>query len=69
VEEVFFITVGFAVLLLLLTAVAMTSGILTVVVFAENIKGTSGEDTLYGTAESDTISGFEDSDKLFGDIW
>jgi Ca2+-binding RTX toxin-like protein len=61
----FFITVGFAILLL--TAAAMTSVILTVAVFAENIKGTSGEDTLYGTAESDTISGFEGSDKLFGE--
>jgi Ca2+-binding RTX toxin-like protein len=67
-EEDVFITGGITMLLLLLTAAAvMASLTVIVVVFAENIQGTSGDDTLYGTPESDTISGFEGNDKLFGE--
>ena len=36
------------------------------VVFADNIQGTSGNDTLNGTPKADTINGFEGNDKLFG---
>jgi hypothetical protein len=38
-----------------------------VLVFAANIDGTSGDDTLNGTPEADTINGFEGYDKLFGE--
>jgi Ca2+-binding RTX toxin-like protein len=40
---------------------------LTVSVFADNIQGTSRNDTLNGTPESDIINGFEEDDKLFGE--
>ena len=36
-------------------------------VFAENIQGTFGDDTLNGTDEADTISGFEGNDTIFGE--
>jgi Ca2+-binding RTX toxin-like protein len=39
---------------------------LTVSVFADNIQGTSSNDTLNGTPESDIINGFEGDDKVFG---
>jgi Ca2+-binding RTX toxin-like protein len=39
----------------------------TIVIFAENIQGTSGDDILIGTAESDTISGFEGNDLILGE--
>jgi Ca2+-binding RTX toxin-like protein len=37
-----------------------------VLVFAANIDGTAGDDTLNGTPKADTINGFEGNDKLFG---
>src|SRR5919109_677760 len=37
-----------------------------VLIFAANIDGTSGDDTLNGTAEADIINGFDGNDKLFG---
>jgi Ca2+-binding RTX toxin-like protein len=37
-----------------------------VFVFAANIDGTSGDDTLNGTPKADTINGFDGNDKLFG---
>jgi Ca2+-binding RTX toxin-like protein len=47
----------------------MTVSAPSVVVFvlADNIQGTSGDDTLKGTPEADTIQGFEGNDKLFGE--
>ena len=35
-------------------------------VFAENIQGTAGDDTLNGTPKADTINGFDGNDKT---IW
>lgn len=58
------------ILLLSLVAMAATTMpviTLTVSVFAENIQGTSMDDTLNGTSESDIINGFEGDDKLFGE--
>jgi serralysin len=64
----FFITVGGTIMMLLvLAAAAMPLATLTVVVFAEIIQGTSGNDILNGTSESDTINAFEGDDKLFGE--
>jgi Ca2+-binding RTX toxin-like protein len=37
-----------------------------IVVFAANIDGTPGDDTLNGTPKADTINGFDGNDKLFG---
>jgi Ca2+-binding RTX toxin-like protein len=37
-----------------------------VLVFAANIQGTAGDDTLNGTPKADTINGFAGNDKLFG---
>jgi Ca2+-binding RTX toxin-like protein len=37
-----------------------------VLVFAANIQGTAGDDTLNGTPKADTIKGFAGNDKLFG---
>jgi Ca2+-binding RTX toxin-like protein len=37
------------------------------VVYAANIQGTAGDDTLNGTPKRDTINGFEGNDKLFGE--
>src|ERR671922_3047387 len=36
-------------------------------VFAANIDGTAGDDTLTGTDEADTINGFEGNDLIFGE--
>jgi Ca2+-binding RTX toxin-like protein len=36
-------------------------------VFAANIDGTAGDDTLNGTDEADTINGFEGNDIIFGE--
>src|ERR671922_1704948 len=36
-------------------------------VFAANIDGTAGDDTLNGTDEADTINGFEGNDLIFGE--
>jgi Ca2+-binding RTX toxin-like protein len=63
----FFMTVARTLMMLLLAAVAMPLSTLTVVVFAENIQGTSGDDLLNGTSESDIIDAFEGDDKLFGE--
>jgi hypothetical protein len=38
-----------------------------VLVFAANIDGTPGDDTLNGTPEADTINGFEGNDLIFGE--
>jgi Ca2+-binding RTX toxin-like protein len=38
-----------------------------VFVFAANIDGTPGDDTLNGTPEADTINGFEGNDLIFGE--
>ena len=62
----FFVTVGRTMMMLLLEA-AMPLATLTVVAFAENIQGTSGDDILNGTSQSDTINAFEGDDKLFGE--
>jgi Ca2+-binding RTX toxin-like protein len=37
-----------------------------VLVFAANIQGTPGDDTLNGTPKADTINGLDGNDKLFG---
>jgi Ca2+-binding RTX toxin-like protein len=37
-----------------------------VAVFAANIQGTAGDDTLNGTPKADTINGLDGNDKLFG---
>lgn len=37
-----------------------------VLVFAANIQGTAGDDTLNGTPKADTINGLDGNDKLFG---
>jgi Ca2+-binding RTX toxin-like protein len=60
-------TVGGGTIMMLLAAAAMPLATLTVVVFAENIQGTSGDDILNGTSESDIINAFEGDDKLFGE--
>jgi Ca2+-binding RTX toxin-like protein len=54
-------------IMMLLAAVAMPLATLTVVAFAENIQGTSGNDILNGTSQSDSINAFEGDDKLFGE--
>jgi hypothetical protein len=68
-RRMFFVTIGrmIMMMLLVLAAAAMPLATLTVVVFAENIHGTSGDDVLNGTSESDTINAFEGNDKLFGE--
>jgi Ca2+-binding RTX toxin-like protein len=38
-----------------------------VFVFADNIQGTSGDDTLNGIDEADTTNGFEGNDLIFGE--
>jgi hypothetical protein len=50
--------------LILMMAVTISAPI--VVVYAANIQGTPGDDTLNGTAQADTINGFDGNDKLFG---
>jgi Bacterial Ig domain/RTX calcium-binding nonapeptide repeat (4 copies) len=45
----------------------MPSGPVLVFVFAENIDGTPGDDTLNGTPEADTINGFEGNDIILGE--
>src|SRR5919109_332448 len=45
----------------------MPSAPVLVFVFAANIDGTSGDDTLNGTDEADTINGFEGNDLIFGE--
>jgi Ca2+-binding RTX toxin-like protein len=52
-----------------LIVVMMTVSAPAVVVFvlADNIQGTSGDDTLNGTDEADTINGFEGNDLIFGE--
>jgi hypothetical protein len=62
----FFMIVG-RTIMMVLAAAAMPLAILTVVVFAENIQGTAGDDILNGTSESDVINAFEDDDNLFGE--
>ena len=50
-----------------LIVLLMPSAPVFVFVFAANIDGTSGDDTLNGTDEADTINGFDGNDKLFGE--
>ena len=45
----------------------MPSAPVLVFVFAANIDGTAGDDTLNGTDEADTINGFEGNDLIFGE--
>jgi hypothetical protein len=59
---------------LLTVALAIFTGVIMitiplapVLVFAANIDGTSGDDTLNGTPEADTINGFEGNDLIFGE--
>ena len=59
--------------LLRVAALAIFTGLMmvmmpsaTVLVFAANIDGTSGDDILNGTPKADTINGFDGNDKLFG---
>jgi Ca2+-binding RTX toxin-like protein len=59
--------VGGITMIILLLGSTMPSVTAIVIVFAYNISGTSGNDTLYGTPDSDTITGFEGDDKLFGE--
>jgi hypothetical protein len=51
---------------LILMIAATISAPLIVVVYAANIQGTPGDDTLNGTPKADTIDGFDGNDKLFG---
>jgi Ca2+-binding RTX toxin-like protein len=51
---------------LILMIAATISAPIVVVVYAANIQGTPGDDTLNGTPKADTINGFEGNDKLFG---
>jgi len=58
---------------LLVVSLAIFTGLMlvmvpsaSVLVFAANIDGTSGDDTLNGTPKADTINGFDGNDKLFG---
>jgi Ca2+-binding RTX toxin-like protein len=62
-----FIVGGITMMMMMMLATTMPSVTATVIVFAHNISGTSGNDTLYGTPDSDTITGFEGDDKLFGE--
>jgi Ca2+-binding RTX toxin-like protein len=51
-----------------LIVVMMTVSVPAVVlVLADNIQGTFGDDTLNGTSEADTINGFEGNDIIFGE--
>jgi Bacterial Ig domain/RTX calcium-binding nonapeptide repeat (4 copies) len=52
---------------LLLMMITMSSAPFVVFVFAENIDGTAGDDTLNGTPEPDTINGFEGNDIISGE--
>jgi Ca2+-binding RTX toxin-like protein len=59
---------------LLAVALAIFTGLIvlmmpsaTVLVFAANIDGTSGDDTLNGTPEADTINSFDGNDIIFGE--
>ena len=54
------------ILIVLLTLAAMPLTPVTFI-FAENIRGTSGDDILNGTSVSDILLGFEGNDKLFGE--
>jgi Ca2+-binding RTX toxin-like protein len=57
------LAVLFTGLILLLVTI---SAPMVVVVYAANIQGTPGDDTLNGTPNADTINGLEGNDKLFG---
>jgi Ca2+-binding RTX toxin-like protein len=50
----------------LLSLLTIASAQVLAFVFAENIDGTSGNDTLNGTSEADNINGFEGNDLIFG---
>jgi Ca2+-binding RTX toxin-like protein len=51
---------------LILMMAATISAPAAVVVYAANIQGTPGDDTLNGTPKADTINGLDGNDKLFG---
>jgi Ca2+-binding RTX toxin-like protein len=55
-----------AVLAIFTGVIMITIPLVPVLVFAANIDGTSGDDTLNGTPKADTINGFDGNDKLFG---
>jgi Ca2+-binding RTX toxin-like protein len=58
--------VAFAIFTGVIVLLLMMPSSLILVVFAANIDGTSGDDTLNGTPKADTINGFDGNDKLFG---
>jgi Ca2+-binding RTX toxin-like protein len=51
---------------LILMMAATISAPMVAVVYAANIQGTAGDDTLNGTPKADTINGLDGNDKLFG---
>ena len=51
---------------LILMVGATISAPMVAVVYAANIQGTPGDDTLNGTPKADTINGLDGNDKLFG---
>jgi len=57
----------FLMLAAMISATVILFVTISVSVFADNIQGTSRNDTLNGTAESDTINAFEGDDTLFGE--
>jgi Ca2+-binding RTX toxin-like protein len=60
------ISVATTIMIVLLTLAAMPLTPVTFI-FAENIRGTSGDDILNGTSESDILLGFEGNEWLFGE--
>jgi Bacterial Ig domain/RTX calcium-binding nonapeptide repeat (4 copies) len=61
------LTVVFSGLLLMMMMITMSPAPVLVSVFAANIDGTPGDDTLNGTPEPDTINGFEGNDIISGE--
>jgi Ca2+-binding RTX toxin-like protein len=60
------VAVVFTGLIVLMTMPISSARLVVVDVFADNIQGTSGDDTINGTPKADTIRGFVGNDKLFG---
>jgi Ca2+-binding RTX toxin-like protein len=53
--------------LIVVMTMVSSAPLLVVFVLADNVQGTSGDDTLNGTPEADTINGFEGNDIIFGE--